>query len=102
VIQSGGRIDAVFFCPHSPDAGCECRKPKPGMLTEILRRFKVPAREVFAVGDSLRDLNAAHAAGCKPVLVLTGKGQASFEQGTLPAATRVRADLAAVAAELAP
>ena len=102
VIQAGGRIEAIFFCPHSPDAGCDCRKPKPGMLVEIFKRFKVAPREVFAVGDSLRDLHAAEAAGCVPVLVLTGKGKATLEQGALPAATRVRADLAAVAAELAP
>ena len=102
VIQAGGRIEAIFFCPHSPDAGCDCRKPKPGMLIEILKRFKVAPRDVFVVGDSLRDLTAAEAAGCVPVLVLTGKGKATFAQGALPTATRVRADLAAVAAELAP
>src|SRR5204863_107276 len=48
--QVGGRIDAVFFCPHSADSDCECRKPKPGMLLEISRRFNVPLNDVFMVG----------------------------------------------------
>ncbi|MBN9427881.1 MAG: D-glycero-beta-D-manno-heptose 1,7-bisphosphate 7-phosphatase [Burkholderiales bacterium] len=102
VAAAGGRIDAVFFCPHGPDAGCACRKPKPGMLLEILQRFRAAPAEVHAIGDHLRDLQAAHAAGCRPVLVLTGKGQATMKKGDLPPDTVVRVDLAAVAAELAP
>jgi D-glycero-D-manno-heptose 1,7-bisphosphate phosphatase len=101
VAEAGGRIDAIFFCPHGPDSGCACRKPKPGMLIEILRRFGADASEVTTVGDSLRDLQAAVAAGCKPVLVLTGKGRKTMQAGDLPPRTVVRVDLAAVASELA-
>lgn len=98
----GGRIEAVFFCPHPADAGCTCRKPAPGMVEEILRRFVASPKEVTLVGDSLRDLQAAIAVRCRPVLVLTGKGQKTMQAGGLPPETVVRVDLAAVAAELAP
>jgi D-glycero-D-manno-heptose 1,7-bisphosphate phosphatase len=81
VVQAGGRIDAVFFCPHAADAGCECRKPKAGMLLEIAARLNVDLGEVPAVGDSLRDLQAAAAAGARPYLVLTGKGKKTRENG---------------------
>ena len=84
VNQLGGRIDAVFFCPHAQDAGCACRKPKPGMLLEIAERFNVPLAGVPAIGDSLRDLEAASAAGARPVLVLTGKGEQTLKSGGLP------------------
>src|SRR3970040_1694138 len=62
VAKHGGRIDAVFFCPHAADSECECRKPKPGMLREIARRFNVSLDGVHAVGDALRDAQAAAAA----------------------------------------
>ncbi len=102
VAAAGGRLDAVFFCPHAADASCRCRKPAPGMLEEILRRFHVEADSVMMIGDALRDLQAADAVGIKPVLVLTGKGRKTMQAGGLPPQTLVRADLAAVAAELAP
>ncbi len=102
VAAAGGRIDAIFFCPHGPDDGCECRKPKPGMIREILERFDANAADVFYVGDTLRDLQAAVAAGCRPVLVLSGKGRQTLQAGGLPEPTQVRVDLAAFAAELAP
>ena len=102
VASAGGRIDAIFFCPHGPDAGCACRKPKPGLFVEILERFKVAPIEVQAIGDQLRDLQAAHAAACRPVLVLTGKGRATLANGGMPQDTAVRVNLAAIAAELAP
>ncbi len=73
----GGRVDAIFFCPHSPEAQCHCRKPQPGLLQEIKERFQVPLDDVPAIGDSLRDLQAAQAAGAMPMLVLTGKGPAA-------------------------
>ena len=101
VIQAGGRIEAIFFCPHVADAGCECRKPKPGMLLEIERRLNIPLAGVPFVGDSLKDLQAAVAAGARPVLVLTGKGKKTHEGGGLPEGTEVFADLAAFAAQLA-
>jgi D-glycero-D-manno-heptose 1,7-bisphosphate phosphatase len=90
----GGRIDAVFYCPHANDADCECRKPKPGMLQEIARRFNVDLVGVASVGDSLRDLQAAVAVGAYPFLVRTGKGSKTVETGGLPEGTIVVEDLA--------
>lgn len=71
----GGHIDAIFYCPHSPDDACDCRKPKPGMLLEIGQRFNVPLTEVIFIGDSVSDLKAASNAHAIPVLVRTGKGK---------------------------
>ena len=101
VNQLGGRIDAVFFCPHAQDAGCACRKPQPGMLLEIAGRFNVALAGVPAIGDSLRDLQAASAAGARPILVLTGKGQQTLKSGGLPEGTEIHQDLAAAALALA-
>jgi len=100
--QVGGRIDAVFFCPHAANSNCECRKPEPGMLLEIGRRFNVALGEVTMVGDAKRDLEAAAAAGVKPVLVLTGKGAKTKAEGGLPPGTRIFPDLEAFAEQLAP
>ena len=102
VSQAGGRIDAIFFCPHAADSNCECRKPKPGLLLEIAARLNVELEGVTVVGDSLRDLQAAAAVGAHPRLVLTGKGRKTRDAGGLPPGTEVFADLAAVAAKLAP
>ena len=102
VHQAGGRIDAIFFCPHPRDSHCECRKPKPGMLLEIAKRMNVELDGVPMVGDSLRDLQAAAAAGARPVLVLTGKGRKTRDAGGLPAGTVIFPDLAAFAAQYAP
>jgi len=101
VNQLGGRIDAVFFCPHAQDAGCACRKPRPGMLLEIAERFNIPLAGVPAIGDSLRDLQAASAAGARPILVLTGKGELTLKSGGLPEGTEIHQDLAAAAMALA-
>ena len=100
VSELGGRIDAVFFCAHAQDAGCACRKPKPGMFLEIAGRFNVALADVRAIGDSLRDLQAASAAGARPVLVLTGKGAQTLKAGGLPEGTEVHQDLAAAALAL--
>ena len=102
VHQAGGRIDAIFFCPHAGEANCECRKPKPGMLLEIGRRMNAPLAGVPMVGDALRDLQAAAAVGARPVLVLTGKGRKTRDAGGLPPGTEIYPDLAAFAAQLAP
>jgi D-glycero-D-manno-heptose 1,7-bisphosphate phosphatase len=75
----GGRIDAIFFCPHHPSANCECRKPKSGMVLDVLSRFKVSADEAFMVGDNERDVIAAQGAGVKPFIVLTGQGLGNRE-----------------------
>ena len=101
-VQAGGRIDAFFFCPHAAEAACECRKPQPGMLVEVARRFNVSLEETYMVGDALRDVQAAAAAGARPVLVLTGKGQKTHAHGNLPEHTQVFPDLAAFAEHLAP
>jgi D-glycero-D-manno-heptose 1,7-bisphosphate phosphatase len=69
----GGRIDAVFFCPHTPDEACDCRKPAPGLFVQIGQRYGIDLKDVPVVGDSLRDLQAGAGAGCPPHLVLTGK-----------------------------
>ena len=100
--QAGGRIDAIFFCPHAADSNCECRKPKPGLLREIASRFGVELEGVPMIGDSLRDVGAATAAGAQPWLVLTGNGRKTRDAGGLPQGTEIAADLAAIAARLAP
>ncbi|HET7364367.1 MAG TPA: D-glycero-beta-D-manno-heptose 1,7-bisphosphate 7-phosphatase [Burkholderiales bacterium] len=101
-VQAGGRVDAFFFCPHAADAACQCRKPQPGMLLEVARRFNIALADTYMVGDGLRDVQAAAAAGARPVLVLTGKGQKTQAEGNLPPGTQVFADLAAFAEYLAP
>jgi len=89
----------VVYCPHGPDEGCACRKPKPGMLHAIAEHYGVSLARLWFVGDSLGDLEAARAVDCQPVLVKTGKGEKTLGK-TLPVGTLVFDDLAAVAAEL--
>jgi D-glycero-D-manno-heptose 1,7-bisphosphate phosphatase len=96
----GGRIDAIFFCPHTQELNCACRKPKPGMLQEIAQRFNANLADVPCIGDGLRDLQAASAVTAQPVLVLTGKGKNTQEAGGLPASTLIYADLAEAARAL--
>ena len=91
--DAGGRIDAVFYCPHTNDANCECRKPKAGLFRSIAERFNVDLHGVYAIGDSLRDLQACVEVGCQPILVLTGKGEQTLATGGLPEGTREFADL---------
>ncbi len=98
----GGRIDAVFFCPHTPDDGCDCRKPLPGLMLQIAERFGVSPGNTPMVGDTLRDLQAGMAAGCPTHLVLTGKsagleGQALADLLDAAPGTRVHTDLSAFA-----
>lgn len=89
----GGRIDAVFFCPHTASDQCDCRKPKPGMLRTIAQRFDIAPAETPVVGDSKRDLEAALALGMQAHLVLTGKGKKTLAAGGLPEGTQVHPDL---------
>jgi D-glycero-D-manno-heptose 1,7-bisphosphate phosphatase len=96
VAQAGGHIDAFFVCPHGPDDHCTCRKPQPGLFLEIARRFELTLANVPAVGDSLRDLQAAAAAGCPTWLVLTGNGRKTQASKELPPNTTVCNDLAQV------
>jgi D-glycero-D-manno-heptose 1,7-bisphosphate phosphatase len=100
VNQAGGRIEAVFYCPDTDESHSPCRKPNPGMFHAIAERFNTSLQDVPCVGDSLRDLQAAAAVGARPILVLTGKGRKTRASGTLPEATTVYADLAAVAQAL--
>lgn len=71
----GGHIDVIYFCPHHPADGCDCRKPNPGLLLQIQRDFNIDLTQAIVVGDSLRDMQAAQAVGACPVLVKTGKGE---------------------------
>ncbi|MCK5263536.1 MAG: D-glycero-beta-D-manno-heptose 1,7-bisphosphate 7-phosphatase [Gammaproteobacteria bacterium] len=73
--EHGGQIDAVFYCPHDPKDGCQCRKPSPGLLHDIGERFQTSLENVFFIGDTISDMKAATAAGAKPILVRTGKGE---------------------------
>ena len=97
VAQAGGRIHAVFYCPHKDDDDCACRKPKPGMFVEIAKRFNTDLRGVPCIGDALRDLKAGVAAGAAAALVKTGKGMKTLAAGGLPENTLVFDDLAAAA-----
>ena len=96
----GGAIDAFFVCPHGPGDGCSCRKPLPGLFHDIAHRYDVSLAGVPAVGDSLRDLQASHAAGCTPWLVQTGNGPRTLAQGDLPRGTRLADSLAAMVDQL--
>lgn len=100
VKAAGGAIPAIMFCPHLPTDDCDCRKPRPGMFLTIGERFDAELKGIPAIGDSLRDLQAALLAGCTPYLVLTGKGRQTLEKGGLPLGTVVFDNLAAVAEHL--
>ena len=100
VFRQGGRIDAVFFCPHTAAEDCGCRKPRTGMLEEIATRFHTELKAVPSIGDSLKDLQAAEAVGAQPILVLTGKGKITREAGGMPRKTLVFDDLAAASRHL--
>ena len=103
--EVGGRIDAVFFCPHGPDEGCACRKPRPGLFSMIGERYGLDLGAVHVVGDKLGDLQAGASVGCIPHLVRTGKS-AALDEAALDAlvasvpGTLVHADLAAFAQHL--
>ena len=81
VVSVGGHVDGVYYCPHTPDDHCECRKPKPGMLLEIAEQYPDEFNNALFVGDSLRDLQAAQAVDIKPVLVKTGNGVNTLKKG---------------------
>ena len=98
----GGRVEAVFLCPHAPEDNCDCRKPRPGLFRQIGARFGVSLADVPAAGNTLRHVTAAAAAGCPAHLLLTGPlaGLASADvqaMPDLPPGTRVHADLGAFA-----
>lgn len=96
----GGRLDAIFYCPHAPDEACHCRKPEPGLYEQIGERYGIDLKGVPTVGDTARDVLAGVVVGCEPHLVLTGKGAAYRGRRlphTFPKKTLVHADLAAFA-----
>lgn len=100
--QAGARLAGIFYCPHTPEEGCDCRKPAPGLLDQISERFGCSLAGVPMVGDSARDLEAGLVHAMRPVLVRTGKGERTLAKG-LPAslaAAEVYADLAAFVAAL--
>ena len=99
VAEQGGEVGLIVYCPHGPDEGCACRKPKPGMLQTIAEHYGADLAECWFVGDSLGDLQAAQAVDSQPVLVKTGKGLLTLAK-KLPVNTLIFDDLAAVAAEL--
>lgn len=101
-VAAGGRIDAIRYCPHLPDSGCSCRKPSPGMVLDLMNCFSARPEETVFVGDSLRDLEAGRAAGCRVVLVRTGNGSHAAGKAEKAGFTEVYDDLAGfVDAELA-
>ena len=77
--QHGGKVEAVFYCPHGPKDNCQCRKPATGLFIDIASRYQVALNNVYAIGDSLRDIEAAKEAGAMPILVKTGKGKRSLK-----------------------
>lgn len=99
VAEQGGEVGLIVHCPHGPVEGCDCRKPKPGMLRTIAEHYQVPLAGVWFVGDSKGDLEAALAVDAQPVLVKTGKGERTLEKG-VPQTTLIFDDLAAIAREL--
>lgn len=101
VARAGGRVDRIVICPHAPDAGCDCRKPKPGLLLRLARYYRADLSGVPVIGDSLRDLRAAASIGARPILVRSGNGRET--EAALPADLRgvdVFDDLRAAASTL--
>ena len=80
IINAGGKLDKIVYCPHSPNDGCDCRKPKPGLFEQLARYYDRDLVDVPCIGDSVRDIEAARDAGGRPILVLTGNGRRAREQ----------------------
>lgn len=95
VEAEGGRIAHIAYCPHGPDDQCHCRKPLPGLLIDIQQQLHLSSLEgSWMVGDSLRDLQAGEAVGCRSVLVKTGKGEKTLAKGIALEHALIYADLA--------
>lgn len=95
VSQVGGKLEAILYCPHGPDDGCDCRKPLDGAFNELAHRLRIDLKNVPAIGDSLRDIQAAQSVGAKPILVRTGKGERTLKDPKLPKDIPVYENLAA-------
>lgn len=94
IATAGGHLTGIFYCPHGPDDGCDCRKPLPGLIQQMSDKLNIQSAGVPIVGDSVRDLEAGEAVGCLPVLVRTGKGLRSLASGKVKPETPVFDDLA--------
>lgn len=92
----GGSVEAIFFCPHTPEADCDCRKPKAGLFEEIGRRLRVSLTNVPVVADRLSDIQAARIVGARPYLVLTGRGKTTLRESRGIENVPVYADLSSV------
>jgi D-glycero-D-manno-heptose 1,7-bisphosphate phosphatase len=77
VVDAGGRIDGIYVCPHTEEDGCDCRKPRPGLIEQARSAHGFDPATTWLVGDASRDIAAARSAGCRPALVRTGKGASS-------------------------
>ncbi|MFP4647766.1 MAG: D-glycero-beta-D-manno-heptose 1,7-bisphosphate 7-phosphatase [Halorhodospira sp.] len=100
VAEAGGRIDALAYCPHGPEDGCDCRKPRTGLYRQLASELAATLPGTPVIGDSRRDLEAAVRVGARPMLVRTGKGEQTLASGELPPGTEIYPDLAAAAAQL--
>jgi D-glycero-D-manno-heptose 1,7-bisphosphate phosphatase len=78
LLEGGARVDAIYYCPHTSDDDCECRKPKPGMLAQAAREHHLDLRRSFVVGDRYGDVQAAHNVGARGILLRTGYGEAEL------------------------
>ncbi len=94
VASAGGELGRIVYCPHSPDAGCPCRKPRPGLLNQLSTIYALPTDEMVVVGDSARDIEAAQAVGARAILVRTGNGR--DHEAKVAGAVAVADDLLAV------
>ena len=96
--ELGGHIDQIEYCPHEPEADCECRKPQPGMVKKLLKQFNMKPSDVLVVGDRLRDLESGLVVGCDAALVKTGKGERELAKHKISAP--VFADLQSLVNEM--
>ncbi|HVE44923.1 MAG TPA: D-glycero-beta-D-manno-heptose 1,7-bisphosphate 7-phosphatase [Gammaproteobacteria bacterium] len=91
----GGYIEEIFYCPHHPEDRCLCRKPQPGLIQQIQKKYAIDLKKTYFIGDSYSDIQAARAASCVPILVLTGNGQSTLAQHSDVATTLCFSDLSA-------
>jgi D-glycero-D-manno-heptose 1,7-bisphosphate phosphatase len=104
VAEAGGRIDAIFYCPHRPEDDCDCRKPRAGLLRQAAARYHLSLEGVAVIGDSMRDIEAAREVRARPMLVLTGSGRATLarlEEEARTGTARGQSGMPEVCADLA-
>lgn len=78
--EVGGKIEEIFYCPHHPEEDCPCRKPKPGMFHQMEDKYGLNFPDIYFIGDTITDIHVANAVGCKPILILSIKGQQTLEK----------------------